>query len=122
MFVVRIEYTYASNMLLTHHMFVTVIVHNFVHHFPLDFLYTIYCAIKLAVRNDGKSVVVLKNTFLFKSLTKLLLTKLCISTNKNSAFAFLNLVYVIKDMILNEHCHYSTLYRKYVLYEINIRI
>jgi hypothetical protein len=110
-------------MLLTHHIFVTVIVHNFVHHFLLDFLYTMYCAIKLPVRNEGKSIVILKNTFLFKSLTKLLLTILCISTNKNSAFIILDLVCMIKDiMILNEHCNCSTLYTKYVLYQINIII
>jgi hypothetical protein len=118
-------------MLLTHHIFVTVIVHNFVHnffvHITRELCLTSYIqyTIKLPIRNDKTYyILVLKNTFILKSLTKLFLTIPCISTNKNSTFIILDLVYMIKEnnMILNEHCHCSTLYTKYVLNKIHITI
>jgi hypothetical protein len=46
------------------------------------------------------------------------------SLNKDSAFLISDLVHVTKEnnMILNVHCHCSTLHTKYVLKEIHVRI
>jgi hypothetical protein len=80
--------------------------------------------IKLPVRHGRTSIVVLKkHTFIQKS-NKVVINNTVHYRNKNSAFIILDLIYMIKEnnMILNEHCHCSTLNTKYVLNEIHIRI